>query len=246
MLKPDESRPGEFLSASATCRSPPSRRRFLTTSRITFLLSSLSLARQITHPYSAPPALLQHYANMNSRPAPSPPTTLSPASDVVLCLFYNIATPQTHQQHFSLVALAQAPFLHHRVADTSFLICAEEFFEDNPLIAATLQPCTQQKYAVALENFRTSSFASPPYVIPLDHRLCMYIQNSYTKKPTPGNRQEMASLLCMILIMYPFLRGANLRLSKRCLSGWRSLQPSKSSAPFTKTVGVWGIWLLLA
>ena len=171
VLKPGEPRPGEFLSASATCRSPPFRRRFLTTSRISFLFSSLSLARQITHSYSAPPAWLQHYANLNSRPTPSPPTTLFPASDVVRRLFYNVATPQTHQQHSSLVALAQAPFLHHRVADTSFLICAEEFFEDNPLIAATLQPRTQQKYAVALENFRTSSFASLPYAIPLDHRL---------------------------------------------------------------------------
>ena len=46
----------------------------------------------------------------------------------------------------------------------------------------------------------------------------------------------MASLLRMILIMYFSQRGANLGLSKRCLSGWRSLQPSKSSAPFTKTI----------
>ena len=46
--------------------------------------------------------------------------------------------------------------------------------------------------------------------------------------------------------MYPSLRGANLGLAKRCLSGWRTLHPSKFSAPFTEDISLALAWLMLA
>lgn len=59
-----------------------------------------------------------------------------------------------------VVELGNEPFLTDPVFDTSFLIFAEEFFEDNQLIAGTIQPRKPQKYAAARENFRTSTFAA--------------------------------------------------------------------------------------
>ena len=50
----------------------------------------------------------------------------------------------------------------------SYLVCAEEFFENNPLVAATLQPHIRRVYAVALGNFRASSFASRSYELHFD------------------------------------------------------------------------------
>ena len=161
-----------------------------------------------------------------------------------LCAAFSYQATASHQPalpapyNLSVVTLGNAPFLTDRVQDT--------FFEDNPLIAATLQSRTQQKYGVALENLRTSTFASISSALPLDHRLYIYIHGSYTKNSNPGNRQEMTNLLSIILIMYPSLQGANLDLPKRCLSGWRTLHPSKSSAPFTEDISLALAWRMLA
>ena len=64
----------------------------------------------------------------------------------------------------------------------------------------------------------------------------MYIQESNTENPNPGNLQEITNLLSIILLMYPSIRGANFGLAKRCLSGWRTLYPSKSYATFTRDI----------
>ena len=48
----------------------------------------------------------------------------------------------------------------------------------------------------------------------------------------------------MILIMYSSLRGSNLGLAQRCLSGWRILQPAKSSAPSTADIVLATAWYL--
>ena len=132
----------------------------------------------------------------------------SPSARVVRCLFYE----RDHllcvaHASSTIVALAQAPFHSSHTPDASFLLSAGEFFEETALIAATLQSRTQKRYAVALENFRSSSFASLPAALPLDHRLCMYIQDCLTQNSRPRHCQELANLVCMILIIYPALRG---------------------------------------
>ena len=185
----------------------------------------------------------------HSAPLPLLPAT-SPSVVLARRLMYDSAEPEAPTVTLPLTkstihALAKALFYTTAVADTSFLICAEEFFEDNPLIAATLQLKTQQRYAVALENFRLSPFASSVHDLPLDHRLCFYIQDSFAINTGPANRQEMANLVCMILLMYSSLRGANLGLARRSLSGWRTLQPAKSSAPFTTDIVLATAWYLI-
>ena len=175
----------------------------------------------------------------------SPASPLSPSVRVGRQLFYDRSPSPTRLAAPTVVTIAQAPPPADCRRDTSYLVCAEEFFEDNPLIAATLQPRTRHVYAIALENFRASSFASRSYELPIDHRICLYMQDCFARNPKPGKRQEMANLLSILLIMIPSLRGSHLGLSRRCLTGWRMLRPSKSSAPFTKDIVLALAWHLV-
>ena len=192
--------------------------------------------RESPHPTTqTPPLILANALGPNS-----------PSVQIVRRLFYNDppeSAPLIHNPSIRGL-VPNSPNIDTHLSP-SLLVCAEDFFEDNPLIAATLQPRTQQKYSTALENFRASPYANLPRNFPLDHSLCLYIQDSFTRNPKPGNRQEMVNLISVIHIMYPSLRGANLGLSKRCISGWRALRPAQSSAPFTKSLTLALSWTLL-
>lgn len=95
---------------------------------------------------------------MEPHPSTSQRPILTPSARVVRQLIYDLAPASSPPIIHADVAatLAQAPLSTDRSCDTSYLVCAEEFFEDNPLIAATLQPRTRHVYSIALENFRGS------------------------------------------------------------------------------------------
>ena len=122
---------------------------------------------------------------------------------------------------------------------------AEKFFEDNPLIAATLKPQTQTKYAIALDNFKASNVATDPTHFSLDQRLAISIQERFMVNAKPEQRQEMANLVCMITLIYPSTK-MQLGLARRCISEWKALKPSRSSAPFTKELVLALAWEMLA
>lgn len=188
------------------------------------------------------------------RPSPEPKTSShallhlnSTSALIVRRLFYeDLHTQSRHPYSSTISALAQNPQLVGGLPRPSFVICAEDFFEDKPVIAATLQPRTQQKYSTALENFRTSPCANLSCDLLTDHCLCLYIQNAFTRNPTLGNRQEMFNLICIILIIYPSLWGANSGLSKSCISGWRAQKPASSSSPCGKDKVRAVAWSLLS
>lgn len=56
----------------------------------------------------------------------------------------------------------------------------------------------------------------------------------------------MANLLRILILMVPLLRGNHLGLARRCITGWRVLCPSKSSAPFTKDIALALAWRLVS
>ena len=65
--------------------------------------------------------------------------------------------PRTHRRDnpFSTIrALCKAPFAETYTAANDYLVPGEAFFEDNPLIAATLNAGTKHKHALALERLR--------------------------------------------------------------------------------------------
>ena len=131
---------------------------------------------QPSPPHSSRSALFE----MDPRPStPSPLLSFSPSACIIRQLFYDsplsISAPAIHAP--VVAKLAHDPSSLHPTRDVSFLVCAEEFFADNPLIAATLQPRTRDVYAVALEIFRGSAFASGFYALSLDHRICLHIHD---------------------------------------------------------------------
>ena len=105
---------------------------------------------------------------------------------------------------------------------TPFLQCdqrsAKEFFEENRLIAATLKPATQTKYAIALDNFIASTVANEATNLSLDQRLSIYTQERYIANARPGQRQEMSNLICMVTLMYPCVK-PDLGIARRRISG---------------------------
>lgn len=111
-------------------------------------------------------------------------------------------------------ALARAPFSSTVYQNCDFLISAEEYFEDNPLIATTLNIATQNKYITAYERFRSSEIADVTDDITFDQRIAAYIQMRFNRCSRPGVRQEMSNLICMLVIMYPNLK-TELGLSRR-------------------------------
>ena len=144
--------------------------------------------------------------------------------------------PCTHETDnlFSTIrALCKAPFAEIYTAANDYLIPGEAFFEDNPLIAATLNASTKHKYALALERFRDLTSHVDDVPLSLDHRIAIYIQDQFLQNPLAGRRQEMSNLLCMILVMYPTLKD-KLGISRRCIAGWKSLTPARPAAPLTK------------
>ena len=140
--------------------------------------------------------------------------------------------------------LSAAPFFRTYSPQPQYLASAEEFFEENPLIAATLKPTTQTKYAIALESFKASTVANDPTHLSRDQRLAIHIQERYIANPGPGQRQEMSNLICIVALMYPSVK-QDLGLARRCLSGWKTLKPSRSSAPFTKEIVLTLAWVMV-
>lgn len=55
-------------------------------------------------------------------------------------------------------ALSKAPFHTTTIADTSFLICAEECCEDSPIIAATVQPKNAAKVRSSARKYPALAF----------------------------------------------------------------------------------------
>ena len=153
--------------------------------------------------------------------SPSPRLSHSPSARILRQLFHdNARSISATAIHAPVVAtLGHAPWSLDPTSDTSFLVCAEEFFEDNPLTDASLQHRTRHVNAVALENFRGSAFACGSYALFLEQRIFLYIQDCFTRNPKPGKRQEMVNLLSILHLMIPSLRGNHLGLSKRCLTG---------------------------
>ena len=104
------------------------------------------------------------------------PKRMPPSVQIVKSAFYcdsfvasrTIGKPQrlttsfpTPQFQFkTLRALSAAPFTSTYSPQNHYLVGAEQFFEENPLIAATLKPATQAKYAIALENYVASRVAN--------------------------------------------------------------------------------------
>eukprot|EP00178_Gracilaria_changii_P016391 TRINITY_DN466_c0_g1_i1.p1 TRINITY_DN466_c0_g1~~TRINITY_DN466_c0_g1_i1.p1 ORF type:complete len:419 (-),score=36.56 TRINITY_DN466_c0_g1_i1:32-1288(-) len=144
----------------------------------------------------------------------------------------------------SLLTLSTAPFEAEMTLGTNFLVPGDIFFEENPLLSASINESTQIKYTSALANFMNSDIASTPSAMTLDKRLTVYIQERYLHDSRPGQRQEMSNLICMILIMHPCLR-SELGMSRRCLSGWKHLKPSTSASPLTRQMCFAFAWKLL-
>ena len=199
-----------------------------------------------------------HQSNQSSSNSPA---TLSLSAQIVKRAFYSNTTstgvhPKPYQRNqttsqalfpstFNTIrTLSAAPFFRTYSPQPQYLASAEEFFEENLLIAATLKPTTQTKYAIALENFKASTVANDPTHLSLDQRLAIHIQERYIANPRPGQRQEMSNLICIVALMYPSVK-QDLGLARRCLSGWKTLKPSRSSAPFTKEIVLALAWVMV-
>ena len=153
--------------------------------------------------------------------------------------------PPTSSLSFAAIrSLSDAPFVATYSAHPHQLANADEFFEENPLIAVTLKLSTQTKYAIALENFLSSPVANEATELSLDHRLAIYIQERYLTNPKPGQRQEMSNLVCILALMYLSIK-LDLGLARRCLTSCKTLKPSRSSAPFTKQIVLALAWTLI-
>ena len=121
---------------------------------------------------------------------------------------------------------------------------AEQYFEENPLIAPTLKPSAQSKYISAYEKFRKTDMFASQDIITLDDQLSAYIHRRFHENASAGTRQEMANLICMLLVMHPNLK-THLGLSTRCLSGWKAIKPSQSATPLSKDMVHAFAWYLI-
>lgn len=157
---------------------------------------------------------------------------------------YTKALQNVLQNYRFLIALSNAPLESTNTKFISFLVAGDAFFQDNPLVSASINESTQIKYVSALENFRSSEVATIPHPITFDKGLSVYIQERFFQDSCPWQTQEMSNLVCMLLIMHPCLRD-ELRMSRRCLSGWKHLKPSTSASPLTHQVGFAFKWKML-
>ena len=94
--------------------------------------------------------------------------------------------PTSQFQFKTLRALSAAPFTSTYSPENHYLVGAEQFFEENPLIAATLKPVKQTKYAIALEHFVVSRVVNEANNLFLDQRVAMYIHKRHSASPKAG------------------------------------------------------------
>ncbi|KAI0561364.1 Phage integrase [Gracilaria domingensis] len=109
----------------------------------------------------------------------------------------------------------------------------EQFLRSNPLLAESLKKQTRRKYCRALAAFLHSPFSKSLQLSHLDERFAKYIQSVFTADPRPVRRQGVTDALCMILLMYPFLKDSFGR-TRRSIRTWEKNHPSCSSVPITR------------
>lgn len=110
-----------------------------------------------------------------------------------------------------------------------------KFFQRHPLIAATLSKQTQAAYSFAYQKFRSSLKTPPTYAHDLDNAFSIYIEESYQDDPSAGHRQQMENALSFLTLARPYLR-RKFGLSRRALTGWHKVKPSKSALPLTRNI----------
>ena len=106
----------------------------------------------------------------------------------------------------------------------------QSLFSQFPLVSATLQTSTKRAYGRALDKLFVEHGSLSISFEDLDLVLSDYIQERYSIDPRPGSLQEMANLICAMCLVYHSQRDC-FGLARRCVRGWDSNVPSRSSVP---------------
>ena len=115
------------------------------------------------------------------------------------------------------------------------------FFDDNPLVSATLKPSTRKLYLKAYKRFaasrniqeQNSSLRQGMVGTRLSAVLAAYIQKNFRESPRPGRKQQMSNLLSFLSLAMPESK-KHFCIAKRALKGWGLIVPSKASLPLTR------------
>lgn len=75
---------------------------------------------------------------------------------------------------------------------------ANDFFNQHPLMAATLKPKTRELYIRTYLNFKASAAFQLIGRSSLDKALNVYVEEQYQENPAPGRNQEMSNLLAFL------------------------------------------------
>ena len=108
-----------------------------------------------------------------------------------------------------------------------------KFFEDHPLIKATLRPSTLKSYSRAVQCFLESSNIDQLSSYYADDLLTAYIHDRYFEDPAAGQRQEMSNLLAAVVLILPHLKG-KIGRARRSIRGWQITTPPRSALPLTR------------
>lgn len=74
----------------------------------------------------------------------------------------------------NLSIFSAAPFTTKYSPKPDYLVGAEVFFEDKPLISATLKTSTQTRHAIVLDKFISLTVAHETALLSLDKRIVIY------------------------------------------------------------------------
>lgn len=120
-----------------------------------------------------------------------------------------------------------------RYTDKNSSTNLQHFFQDHPLVAATLKPATRKAYLSAFLHFQRSPAFKQIGISSLDETINCYIEENYADDPAPARRQEMTNLLSYYRLA-TLHKPEKLALSKRSIAGWAKMVPSKSALPLTR------------
>eukprot|EP00737_Agarophyton_chilense_P004948 gb/GEZJ01006749.1/.p1 GENE.gb/GEZJ01006749.1/~~gb/GEZJ01006749.1/.p1 ORF type:complete len:302 (+),score=24.85 gb/GEZJ01006749.1/:112-1017(+) len=101
-------------------------------------------------------------------------------------------------------------------------------FDSFPLLSGRLKPQTRRRYVIAESKFLEFIHKLPPSVLDLHRTLLNYIEDSYSKKSSPGKRKEMMNLLSHIYFFVTDLR-SRLNLARRSVGARKRSVPNKPS-----------------
>ena len=142
-----------------------------------------------------------------------------------------IQSPTTPSQPTSALSTAIRRNSDHSTNTANMQQTGLKYFEDHPLIKATLRPSTLKSYSRDVQCFLESSDIDQLSSYYAEDLLTAYIHDRYFEDPAAGQRQEMSNLLAVVALIFPHLKG-KIGRARRSTRGCQIKTPKISLTTF--------------